>query len=33
MNTLEMIRQKQLREQKLAEARLLLVKLNTIATY
>ena len=33
MNTLEMIRQKQLREQKLAEARLLIENLNAIETY
>lgn len=33
MNTLDLIRQKELRAKKLEEARLLMVKLNTIATY
>ncbi len=33
MNILEIIRQKELRAQKLAEARLMLVKLNARAVY
>lgn len=33
MNTLDLIRQKELRAKKLEEARLLMVKLNAIATY
>ena len=33
MNTLDIIRQKQLKAQKLAEARLMLVKLNARAVY